>query len=442
MREGRYTYRQAVPTDVRDVIGRAEFYRYLGAIAKHAAETEARKLRLHFDGVVDRVRALSPKERAEIIKAGGLERHDKRNAAVLTLMRAAVDSKGPLYDPDIDADHDAASRALAAEQTLSTLEARKTLADMEAAAPRSSRRQPLQTIHDVWKERVRPKSQSTIDKAQLWLDRLSDFTNGKPVDQITVADARAFRTQAEKAGEYNRETAKTGLGKLRTMFSHAVDTGLIDQNPFAAVRVFVPAPDTYAEALKDKGMTREQVKTALDNMHKLAKRRDDLRWCLKFMFWHGLRCEEFACLRTRDLVVKEGIQCMVITDAADPGAQRSVKTGSSFRTIPIHSAVCAEFLAYVATIKTGKTDDLFEGKTPGHKARRIQRRLNPYLKSLGLPSLHAARHTFKTACVEAGVPAEIAARLMGHQLQGVHYAYGSAPSIKVLHNWLEKVKPT
>ena len=422
---GAYVYRQHVPRDVRAVIGRTEFFRYIGAISKSAAETEARHLRLQFDDLIERARALSPDNRRDVIAIGGLERWEALHAGQTALIGAVVQS---LSSGDVD---ESASDAEQAQQALHALRAHKLHKQLLGAGPRKRSAKSLQSIIDIWQQRARPKSQSTVARARLWLARLADHTGDKPLDQITTADVRAFRNALEQSPDYSRETARKGLSVLRTLFEHAVDVGLIDSNPVSGVRVYIPAPDSYAEALGDKGMTRTQVRAALDNAHKLS--RDDLRWCLRMMLWHGLRCEEFANLRRADLINVDGIDCLMITDVDG----RQIKTGSALRMVPLHPA-CKDFLAYASTIKTA---DLFEGPTPGHKARRMQRRLNPYLKSLGLPPLHSCRHTFRTACRNAGVPVDVSAAIMGHQLAGVHHEYGAAPNVKVLSHWVNRVDP-
>lgn len=422
---GAYVYRQHVPRDVRDVIGRTEFFRYIGHVSRSAAETEARRLRLQFDDLIEHARNLSPEQRDELANVynSDFEAFSHDVALRLEKSRAQIERLDTLPPPS-------------GNTLVGDLVVRHMITEdhkrLETLAPRTRRAQSLQSIIDIWQQRARPKSQSTIARAQLWLDRLADLTGDKALDKITTTDVRGFRNALEQSPSYSRETARKGLSVLSTLFAHAVDGGLIDVNPVMGVRVYIPTPDSYAEALADKGMTGTQVRVALDNAYKLS--RGDLRLCLRMMLWHGLRCEEFSNLRKCDLINVDGINCMRITDAGG----RQIKGAPSLRTVPLHRALNGDFMAYVETVKGA---DLFEGSTPGHKARRMQRRLNPYLKSLGLPSLHACRHTFRTACRNAGVPIDVSAALMGHQLDGVHHEYGDAHSVIVLSRWINRVDP-
>ena len=53
--------------------------------------------------------------------------------------------------------------------------------------------------------------------------------------------------------------------------------------------------------------------------------------------------------------------------------------------------------------------------------------------------LHSTRHSFKSACRDAGVPEDVHDYLTGHVTASVGRRYGLGPSLAVLSEWISKL---
>ncbi len=96
---------------------------------------------------------------------------------------------------------------------------------------------------------------------------------------------------------------------------------------------------------------------------------------------------------------------------------------------------------------TGKADSLLFDDVKcdayGHYGREVSRRLNRRLRAVGITnkriSLYSLRHTFRDACVEAGMPDQARRKMMGHALEGMDGIYGGALLSPSGGNWIDKV---
>lgn len=441
---GAWIYRQRIPKALQDLFGgRSLLFEYIGAtssIRRRDAETRARQLRLSNDLLFERARHLTPAQRQEAIKAGGLDKLEALDAGVLRLVGAALDGLDvEEVDPDLDLT-DPAAQALAGEQLLHARLTRALHRDLKSKAPKIKRSPSLDALLDVWRDRTRPRSAGTVAKARLWLDRFADYTGGKDLDEITREDARGFRNFAEASTDWTRETAREGMSKLNVMFQHGTDAGLVDFNPFEGLRVHVPRPDSFAaaQAKKEKGLDDVEVGTILDrdNLDELPT--EAHVWAIKLALYMGLRLGECSNIRAEDLVEVDGIPCLSITDA---GEGQTVKTVSSVRVVPLHKDL-AGFLDFAK----GRAGHILDEDPPApnliRRRRRLQDPINAWLKSIGVrATAHSLRHTFRNACRSIEMPVEISSALMGHMVAGVHASYGRRPSIKILKGWIDRIDP-
>ncbi|HIF9402661.1 TPA: hypothetical protein ACX6RY_002635 [Photobacterium damselae] len=81
------------------------------------------------------------------------------------------------------------------------------------------------------------------------------------------------------------------------------------------------------------------------------------------MLYHGLRPAEACQLRVVNVRTKDGYQCFVVSE---DGENQRVKTTSSIRYVPIHSALINQgFLDYLAKRKSARYIQLFSYKPEG-----------------------------------------------------------------------------
>lgn len=442
VQRGAWVFRRRRPPDIP---GPPYWTRYLGSTRK-LSEASATRLALtqwsDIDEWIDTYRsAFDEGTRGRLLEFGTVT---LLQLDLLNKRRDQQDALARITAPDPGASDGAQAAAimsrLKAERELTQTEtALKHVMMVQAVKAAKTNPQPapegstITPLVELWQRRAKPKSPGSVAKAKLWAERFAEFIgDATPIETIEPQDVRGFRDAIEASEDYSRVTARHGLATLATLFKHAVDAGLLDANPFAGVTVHVPAPQSYSTASRDKGFTRAQIKTLFAALDTLPH--DDHRWTLRLMTYHGLRAQECAILRSDDIAKVEGVTCIHVRDTHG----RRIKTKSSARIVPLHPK-CKAFAAYAA-----KRDGyIFEGNgNQISRAKRLQDVLNPWIKEqLGVGTLHGLRHSFRSMCRDLEMPLEVSAAIMGHALPGEHFAYGRRPSVKVLRDWLEKVKP-
>ncbi len=169
-------------------------------------------------------------------------------------------------------------------------------------------------------------------------------------------------------------------------------------------------------------------------------------WLPVLMYYSGARVEELAQLRASEVVRLDGIDCLSILASADEGdGDRTVKTASSRRVIPLHPDVIARgFFEYVKSLPSDGM--LFPGldRCPkGRYSTNFAKRWSVYLrdvvmlKSSASPS-HGFRHAFKTLARDAQIQTEVSDAITGHAGVGVGRTYGEK-SLKVMANELARI---
>jgi hypothetical protein len=148
---------------------------------------------------------------------------------------------------------------------------------------------------------------------------------------------------------------------------------------------------------------------------------------------HGFSLGEPYQLRRSDLIVKNGIHCLLIrpSDKDDDRPERTVKTTESERTVPIHKAVFADFLRYSKTV-TGK--QMFPAIRPdirGRWSRHWSKWFGRYRRTIGLgkrcTEFHSSQYSWKAAATAAHIPERHHDETWGHEASSGDRSYGSAP---------------
>lgn len=148
----------------------------------------------------------------------------------------------------------------------------------------------------------------------------------------------------------------------------------------------------------------------------------------------GLRDGEISALRWCDIREVEGILCFDVQKSVTPiggPTVKATKTRSSKRLVPVHPALATELRG------TGEAP-LFPGPDGG-----FSRPHSAYLlrEDLGEPesplTFHALRRTFSTRLDAAGVPGELADRLLGHAPKSMRERHYNAIDLKRMASAVE-----
>ncbi|WP_238136452.1 tyrosine-type recombinase/integrase [Vibrio parahaemolyticus] len=263
------------------------------------------------------------------------------------------------------------------------------------------------------------------------------------VSRITSADAVRFRDRLYKEGR-SYKTNKDYLACCRQFFKWCKQMNYISENPFQEIAV--------QEQVKKRSQDEERERWSIKDLMKLfcsaayKAKPDEFKWITKIMLYHGLRPAEACQLRVADIRYKDGIQCFVVSEDGD---NQRVKTTSSIRYVPIHSAlVDSGFLDYVAKRKSARCIQLFSYKPDGKWedwSKRYCQQFGRLQTAIGMPAkarptAYGFRHTFIDELKQTGVEESLVPQLVGHTHSSMTFGrYGKKYPIQTLASTIEKV---
>jgi integrase len=313
----------------------------------------------------------------------------------------------------------------------------------------------------------------------------------RPIREITPADLKAYRNQLDMMPDRYALRLKTDdlaeairlnamrpvplecngpktvnlkyLGPVRRFFDFLIGENLLGSNPAAKVhsnQKELESAKTKRHPLKISQINAFLVRTAEYPIPASS------RWVPLMMLFSGARPNELAQLQVNDLKPdfngRPHLNVLTLEDTdGDTGPdeheaerlradKRSVKTASGRRMIPIHPMLIEMGLLELFERRRETTKNaeslLFQDvkcDTYGHYGREVSRRLNRCLREVGITnprlSLYSLRHTFRDACVDAGMPDQARRKMMGHALEGMDGVYGAALLRPSESAWIEKI---
>jgi integrase len=261
------------------------------------------------------------------------------------------------------------------------------------------------------------------------LDQFLAHVGDKPAQSYTLEDARRWKDYC--AGLPRAwQTRLHRWNAVAILFGFAQRQALIRDDPFGRLTFERPHGARAERRLEwsRKDLQRLFSSPVYTEGQRFAAGAGEAAWWLPVLgLWTGARLGELAQLRRDDVVQVDGIWCLRIA----PGDGKRVKTNGSIRTIPLHSELLRlGFLDYTASVPGPQLwPDMrvdSHGKWSGHYSRwfgryRVQIGLCDHLRDF-----HSLRHSFKSACREAGIDRDLHDRITGHSSDGsVGSRYGS-----------------
>lgn len=234
-------------------------------------------------------------------------------------------------------------------------------------------------------------------------------------------------------------SARLLLARLSSVLAFAVDSGVLKSNPVVTSRIHKrlgPAKPKRSPG-NDKGYSLKELITLFSHPSFQQHRNADGRpgnavfWVPLIAAYTGARREEIAQLYIADIRQHETGQWFIriIDDRPD----KSLKTDSSRRDVPIHSDLIKLGILELVQGKPSdsrvfpqliKVCDGFAGIVS--KAwRDLTQQCGVYRP--GRSPLHAFRHTWKTLAREHGIPKEVSDWITGHASGSVGDGYGINP---------------
>lgn len=428
---GRYTFRLLVPTHLRAVLGRK--------VIKHALHTTD-TLNAHAQAVAlfsRYAQAFRGEAMTDDILAKALQALSQGKARDYVLER---DPMGNITKMQADGptDHKRLMEALAL--TSATV---KAPAPAPAPTPRVGKVITLAKARDMFLASIEkttiPKTytikKSAIDGFTLHAGGTLDLPS---VGRVTVAEW----VQSLRASDLSTPTIVNKLSYLRGFFTWAMGAGYYPKGDNIA-----QGHATYSQREKRtrrkfgfKALTLDQVRHvfAPDAMANLSMAQ---RWATLIGLYTGARVAEVGQMRVSDIVDTNGVPCFSINDE---GEGQSLKTDASVRVVPIHpDLLTLGFLDFVRTVADPRLFPNGKQDAKNGAGAWITKAFSQHLKSVGATwpparrGFHSLRKTIIHEMQTVGIPSEMRAQIVGHELDDVHHAvysreYTSAEKLDAL----------
>ena len=240
------------------------------------------------------------------------------------------------------------------------------------------------------------------------------------VQKVTEADINAF---LKEITNYSQSVIKKEFGLLKLCFSEARRKGIIAVTPME----FCKMPKSTKQTKKIRALTLDEQKLLTNIL--INDTNINYREQMLLMLFTGMRMGEINALNVDEINVerKEINISKTITRGANdkPKLGDKTKTYSGMRTIPINNQTLQIVIKALELHKSINSNLLFYDTKSNNYI--TTQRVNTYFKKIceknniidksinGDVTLHSLRHTYATRCIEAGMPAKVLQKLLGHK---------------------------
>lgn len=258
------------------------------------------------------------------------------------------------------------------------------------------------------------------DRSLYYLSIIQDsFLADIPIKRVDTSMLSDF---LDGIREYSNSVIRKVYGQLRMAFKLAYGKKLIEHDPFTSGIIQCPRSERKDKVVR--AMTEEEQKQFIEvlNEHKVPYGRGSYRLQLMLELYTGMRMGEINALKPEDINFKGGYIHIKATIARGRNSKSYYKpypkTDAGVRDVPIShisEGLLREALAEMRDNKEGlifydfNKDDVVET----HQVASFYRRVCAKTK-IPCCGQHALRHTFATRCIEAGVPAIVLQKWLGH----------------------------
>ena len=274
------------------------------------------------------------------------------------------------------------------------------------------------TVADFWENTYLPfvtekKRHSTVyGYKKLWASNLKEHFGTRTLAEYRTADGYKYLESLTKT--LGRNSLQHVRSLASGIFTRAVNLGLIDTNPWSAVRLQesrAPEP-TVAYTLKETLAIRKALSGRVNA---------DLVFSLAAFL--GMRPSEIAGLRWEDVTDEE----IYVRQAVVRGIAGDTKTPQSQRTLPLLEPVRSLIAAYREQCAGIREGWLFTGRNGGPVKMEsfIKHAIMPAVRKANLPwyGLYAARRACATNLVALTGNVNAAHQVLGNSLQVAMKAY-------------------
>ena len=223
-----------------------------------------------------------------------------------------------------------------------------------------------------------------------------------PVDwnRIEARQARAYAAMLHRRG-LSARSIQRALSTARSFYRYLLREGLVQHNPFTAIRSLKAARRLPRTLSADQAVRFVEI----EGTDPLALRD---RAMLELLYSSGLRLSELVTLNVTDLDLEDGVV-------------RVIGKGAKARLIPVGRAACTALSAWLARRARFEHDGetaVFTGRSGRRlSGRAVQLRLRYWSRRQGLDQAvypHMLRHSFASHLLESSGDLRAVQELLGH----------------------------
>ncbi|MBX5023060.1 integrase [Rhizobium lentis] len=281
-------------------------------------------------------------------------------------------------------------------------------------------------IDDEVKRRARGKNAKplpalTVKKYRDHCAAFGKWRKSKNALTVTAAEGKGWIESLQDAGELGNRTVKAMLQNVRTVMNWGRQNDPANFFPSGNPLNGIKAPDYTTLPSYLRAFTMDEAKLVLTTARREEK--PMFRWIPWLCAYSGMRVSEAGSLRKEDFFEVNGRWFWKVTTVGN----RSLKTASSERRIPVHKALADEGL--VDFVKAAKPGRLFRGDTKDSVL--VQPRISTWVRGIipfeerpELSPNHGWRHLFEDLCRRDHVPEDARNYITGRTDGGSQEQYG------------------
>lgn len=257
-------------------------------------------------------------------------------------------------------------------------------------------------------------------------ERVRDLIARLPPNFMKLPDAHKHTIEelAERAERKGlAKLSPTGVNNylrwLLTFLNWCHRKGKMDRMPTAYAEIKVADPVRKED--KRAAFSNDQLNVIFrSQVYQEQQHQSSLFWVPLIAIWNGMRSNEICQLDVADIKLEENVWGFDVTHISTTGDDdKSVKTGSSIRFVPIHPRLIEFGLLefHSARPRDAKLfGDITRG-VDGYYSTNFSKKVNRYLKGIGAHGpkhkFHSFRHNFRDALRRGRVDREIGKALGG-----------------------------
>ena len=253
--------------------------------------------------------------------------------------------------------------------------------------------------------------------------------------RVTPLDVRDYKSYLQTVKGYQPSTVNRKLAALKSFFTWAVDSGLVEFNPASGIKMLsqVRTAPRWLERVEQRDLVRElQIATqvAKTEAARFRARRD--RAMLLLMLHAGLRVSEVSGLKKNEMTLNSRSGSVVV--------RADTAKGEKQRTVPLNASARKALRAWLE-VRPAAGEPLFLSQRGGQlQPDAIYRRVKHYAQRAGMEEIspHTLRHTCAKNLVDRGVPLDRVAVILGHESLDTTAIY-TQPSQADLAQEVEKI---